>query len=205
MSTTVKKIKASKSSRNGLLSHAKRLICESEKILITPSSSQVQIKHNILMLEEFNNKLEAKNAEILGLMVESADITEDELTSETDSSSEMYYQICETLAKLKVNISNTDRNVPSEDSSKDNSNTNCSAKLPKLTLPTFGGKIDEYTSFIEIFEAEVDRNSKLSEIHKFNYLFGCLEGVAKDAVRGMVPSAENYETLKLVLNRISAT
>jgi hypothetical protein len=67
------------------------------------------------------------------------------------------------------------------------------AKLPKLTLPKFGGKVLEWSSFWDQFLAIID-HSEMAEINKFAYLKSLLEGEAADAISGLTLSAGNYTT-----------
>ena len=67
-------------------------------------------------------------------------------------------------------------------------------KLPKLTLPRFRGNITEFRSFWESFENAVHRNTSLSRIDKFNYLYSLLEGPALLVIKGLALTEENYQT-----------
>ena len=43
-------------------------------------------------------------------------------------------------------------------------------KLPKLGIKKFSGEPTAWMTFIDLFEATVDRSTNLSEVEKFNYL-----------------------------------
>ncbi|XP_064625943.1 uncharacterized protein LOC135486774 [Lineus longissimus] len=73
------------------------------------------------------------------------------------------------------------------------------SKLPKLTLPTFNGYLTDWLPFWERYTAEIDKNSNISDINRFDYLYGLLEGEALDSVRSLIPSAANYVILKKTL------
>ena len=53
------------------------------------------------------------------------------------------------------------------------------AKLPKLHLRNFNGKICEWPEFWDGFSSSIDDNDQLSDVDKFAYLRGYLEGPAK--------------------------
>lgn len=67
------------------------------------------------------------------------------------------------------------------------------AKLPKLTLPTFSGKILEWTSFWDQYVAIIDQ-SEMAVINKFAYLKSLLVDEAADAISGLTLSEDNYTT-----------
>ena len=52
-------------------------------------------------------------------------------------------------------------------------------KLPKLEIKNFSGKLAAWMTFIDSFEATVDRSANLSDVEKFNFLLSYLE---KDAL-----------------------
>ena len=67
------------------------------------------------------------------------------------------------------------------------------SKLPKLELKKFGGKIEEWQSFIEIFNALV-HHTDIPLISKFSYLKYALEGEALSVIGGLPLTEGNYET-----------
>ena len=73
------------------------------------------------------------------------------------------------------------------------------SKLPQLTLPKFDGKLTEWTPFWERFNAEIDHNPDISDINRFDYLYGLLDGDALDVVCAIIPSSANYKVLKKTL------
>ena len=73
------------------------------------------------------------------------------------------------------------------------------SKLPKLSLPKFNGTLTDWLAFWERFLVEIDKHPDLSDINKFDYLYGLLEGAALDTVKSILPSAGNYGVLKETL------
>ena len=65
-------------------------------------------------------------------------------------------------------------------------------KLPKMILKPFTGDPLEWTSFWESFEAAVDRNYRINNIEKMNYLKNYLKGEAERAIKGFTLSNDNY-------------
>lgn len=74
-------------------------------------------------------------------------------------------------------------------------------KLPKLTLPHFGGNPTRWTAFWDSYESAIHGNDELSEVDKFNYLRSLLEGSAFEAVRGLTLSAANYQDAISILKK----
>ena len=54
------------------------------------------------------------------------------------------------------------------------------AKLPKLRMKNFGGKFCEWPEIWDSFSSLIDNNDQLSDVDKFAYLRGYLEGLASE-------------------------
>ena len=67
------------------------------------------------------------------------------------------------------------------------------AKLPKLSLPKFGGEIQEWMPFWEQFDAVIDKRDDLPIVTKFSYLRDTLFGEAKRAIAGLSLTGANYQ------------
>ncbi|XP_061176063.1 uncharacterized protein LOC133185014 [Saccostrea echinata] len=72
-------------------------------------------------------------------------------------------------------------------------------KLPKFELPSFNGDKLKWKEFWDSFEASVHKNSRLSNIEKFNYLKSKMEGTAQSAISGLMLSHENYDVALSIL------
>jgi len=99
--------------------------------------------------------------------------------------------------RVKFESFSTEEKAPSV------SNTN--VKLPKLEIPKFSGDTLKWLEFFELFECNVDKNSKLSDIEKFSYLRGLVEGKAANTISGLQLSSANYKTaLNLLKTRFGS-
>ena len=67
------------------------------------------------------------------------------------------------------------------------------AKLPKLHLRNFNGKICEWPEFWDGFSSSIDDNGQLSDVDKFAYLRGYLEGPGKSTIAGLSLTGANYK------------
>lgn len=65
--------------------------------------------------------------------------------------------------------------------------------FPRLQLPTFSGDILQWSSFASLFKASVDGNSRLSEVHKLQYLKGALKGEAAQLLNHIPIETGFYE------------
>ncbi|XP_064639580.1 uncharacterized protein LOC135495093 [Lineus longissimus] len=71
--------------------------------------------------------------------------------------------------------------------------------LPKLQLITFEGDILRWKSFIDSFEAAIDKNSALENIQKFQYLRAQLKGEAALVIEGLPLTSDNYTNAMEIL------
>ncbi|XP_063635199.1 uncharacterized protein LOC134805946 [Cydia splendana] len=79
--------------------------------------------------------------------------------------------------------------------------TQSTAKLPKLTLPTFKGDTLRWAEFWDRYKSNV-HDKDLPDSEKMAYLLGCLEGEALQAVEGLGITARNYDvTLGILKGR----
>ena len=65
-------------------------------------------------------------------------------------------------------------------------------KLPKLTLPTFNGDHTLWTGFWDVFEHIIDSHKELSDVQKFTYLKGQMEGEAAELIKGFKVEGISY-------------
>ena len=76
------------------------------------------------------------------------------------------------------------------------------ARLPKITVKRFGGKIQEWQEFWDSFYSSVNQNDCLSDVDKFTYLKGLLTEPARSTIAGFSLTAANYkDALDLFKNR----
>lgn len=72
--------------------------------------------------------------------------------------------------------------------------------LPRLQIPTFSGKIEEYLSFMELFQSLVGSDSTLSDTEKMYYLTGSLVGEPKSLIQHLSITGDNYSIAIDLLN-----
>ncbi len=70
--------------------------------------------------------------------------------------------------------------------------TSSQARLPKLEIKKFSGRIHECQEFWDSFRSAIHNNASLSDVDKFSYLRGLIDGPAKATIAGFALTAENY-------------
>ncbi|XP_039303432.1 uncharacterized protein LOC120357333 [Solenopsis invicta] len=78
-------------------------------------------------------------------------------------------------------------------SSRDTAESVTHVHLPKLNLPTFSGKYDEWFPFYDTFVSLTLSNVTLNNIKKFQYLRASLTGDASNVINSLEISDTNYE------------
>lgn len=80
------------------------------------------------------------------------------------------------------------------------------SRLPALRLPSFGGEMDQWVGFSNLFDSLVDRRTDLSPGQKLAYLMSCLSGEPRGLVQHLKITDENYSIARdLLLKRYQNT
>ncbi|XP_026746190.1 uncharacterized protein LOC113507533 [Trichoplusia ni] len=66
-------------------------------------------------------------------------------------------------------------------------------KLPKIKIPTFSGKYEEWQTFFDLFFSLIHRNTKLSPVEKLHYLKSNLSGEPEVILRNYTTTDANYD------------
>ena len=110
------------------------------------------------------------------------------------------------LSKFQANIkklslsNNAPQNVtyPQLFAQTDSTQHNCnlksvSVKLPDIRIEPFSGKITDFESFFQLFDALIVQNSSLSDIQKFVYLKSYLKGESLKLIDSLKVTNENFQ------------
>ncbi|MEM7375552.1 MAG: DUF1759 domain-containing protein [Bacteroidota bacterium] len=73
-------------------------------------------------------------------------------------------------------------------------------KAPKMTLPRFGGDYMAWKQFWGIFKANIHDKPEFTNIERFTYLLGQLDGIAKDTISGLLITEDNYSAAVSLLD-----
>ena len=75
-------------------------------------------------------------------------------------------------------------------------------KLQKIELPKFRGDVTRWLSFWDSFNSAIHTNGNVSDIDKFHYLKGLLEGSAAQSIQGLSLTSANYhEAISILKER----
>ena len=135
-------------------------------------------------------KLEDVGTTVLSLLDD-----EDDIEAEVLENEELSDKIISAVSCLDALLGES-KSSPSEA----NSCTQFSSLegLPRITRPTFDGDYLQFRPFMDQFTATVhDRD--ISDVHKFTYLQSALRGPAREAIRGISCTAENYKSAMTIL------
>ncbi|XP_077258484.1 uncharacterized protein LOC143895317 [Temnothorax americanus] len=72
------------------------------------------------------------------------------------------------------------------------SNSASNVRLPKLDLPNFTGKYEEWFPFYEMFNSIINDNHAISNLQKFQYLRASVTGEAANVIQSLELSEQNY-------------
>lgn len=116
---------------------------------------------------------------------------------------EAFYALSAKIREL-LNSMRTPRSAASPTSiasSHETSDTLTHVRLPKLNLPIFSGKYDEWFPFFNTFHSVIHSNAALSNIQRFQYLRAYLTGGASNVVNSLEISEANYEVAWALLKQ----
>ena len=164
---------------------------------------KIALKDNITLLKQLDGQ-------IIDVISDSKDEDADnQVCKEIEESDEIIAEFEKTLLTVKATLRKLGGDQSgsllksTEPSNEENLNDSCAstssvgksvrAKLPKLQLRNFDGKICEWPEFWNGFSSSIDNNDQLSDVDKFAYLRGFLERPAKSTIAGLSLTEANYK------------
>lgn len=114
---------------------------------------------------------------------------------------EEFYKYEEVYLSIQADLSDLlsllDRNKVQEQSLSGNTSQSLQgqqslAKLPRIQLPTFTGRYEDWPAYEDLFIALVHSNSSLGEVQKFHYLKTSVSGEAESLIRHIQVTGDNY-------------
>lgn len=149
------------------------------------AASQDELEARLGTLEGTHIKIQTLDDEILGGLTEASAINGECL--EIAAREEQILGLCAKIRlALKVFIKPTVQKPGRSD-------YNEHVKLPKLSLPRFGGKLTEWLAFWEVFQSAVHNSTSLDPVHKFFYLRGQVDGEAQMLIEGFAVTGDSYD------------
>ena len=157
-------------------------------------------------LGEQLQKIVPLDEEILAELAADEKVTEEEVADEIERSGRLRADATQVLAAIEERLTEQPPPPPASQVAPQYVNSNQSyqpissqqktvrAKLPKLEVKKFNGKLCEWQEFWDSFESAIHMNDGLSNVDKFSYLRSLLLGSAKSAIGGFALTSANYES-----------
>lgn len=120
-----------------------------------------------------------------------------ELNPSVDSMLDLYIILASTLRDI-INEKDNQNGAINMNSTSIHNNSNMQShnmqdlKLPRLSIPTFSGRFDEWTTFYDTFSTYVD-SSSIADVNKMHYLKASVTGTAKQLIQNLPPTDANYK------------
>ena len=203
--------------RGGHRASAKKLVTKMEEIVASVNSESTEkdlmaLRQGQIALKDKITLLKQLDGQIIDVISDSKDEDVDnQVCKEIEESDEIIAEFEKTLLTVKATLRKFGAGgeqsgsllKSTQPSNEENLNDSCAstssvgksvrAKLPKLQLRNFDGKICEWPEFWDGFSSSIDNNDQLSDVDKFAYLRGFLEGPAKSTIAGLSLTEANYK------------
>ncbi|OXA42254.1 uncharacterized protein LOC110859464 [Folsomia candida] len=151
---------------------------------VTAPAPEAKIRHYIKTVERAQEKIEDLFQKIASIVdPKDMDPHSAEYMSMKDRALELEHQFATVLKTFAVPV------IPTAASP----STPSTLQLPKLTLPTFDGDLNEWIAFRDMFTNAVHNNASLSKSQKLTYLKAQLKGEAARQVQSITISDANYD------------
>lgn len=132
------------------------------------------------------NRIQAQIDELLATSDDLEYVEQLKLEQETEyiEFEEMYFNVAEKIERfLKIESVSTDGTRDGARETRSNERSQflyardiSQVHLPKIAIPKFSGKYEDWYPFHNTFESIIHSNTKLTDIQRFHYLISSLEG-----------------------------
>ena len=203
MAETLQRTRAGHVSRVTCQENNTRQIFEKDPSLVS-NLELSKLKFSLKTCKEQQEKIECINKEIIDAL-EAAQANVDSIQSEQDKIDTIDFKVgsfIQALEDLIVTIEEAPAVAVEEDIDRDSTHPmprNISLKLPKISLPTFSGKYNEWTPFYDLFKNTVDCNRALSDIQKLQYLKTSLKEQPARLLSHLPTTNANYQVALTIL------
>lgn len=175
------------------------------------ATSKAQLLKWKASIREQYDKIAPLDELILAEMAADEKSTEEEIAEEIERSGRLRVDAVQTLATIEERLTEPAHPPlapltppPHVQESQNSPNVSLSsqsgqqkvvrAKLPKLEVKKFNGKLCEWQEFWDSFESAIHQNDGLSNVDKFSYLRSLLLEPARSAIGGFALTSANYES-----------
>ncbi|XP_070515860.1 uncharacterized protein [Cardiocondyla obscurior] len=189
--TAAKQLIALKKKRAAIKSAVTRIETFTNSALLDELDEEVRFE-----LAERRERLSDYNQEYADVQLQIEEIDERELR-DRDTFEKTYFSLRAKLTRLTRpsggGSSARLSPVPSGSEGSGGRESLAFIRLPKINLPTFSGKYEEWTTFHDTFNSLIHENEPLSNVQKFHYLRASLVDEAKNVIAALEVSGTNYE------------
>ncbi|KAJ8974050.1 hypothetical protein NQ317_016288 [Molorchus minor] len=137
--------------------------------------------------------------------IECLEDCDEQALQDRDTVENKYYTLIGQLQKIIASRESHKSQRNSEISALTHSTQNLPpVKLPDIQIPTFTGKISDWTSFNELFSALIINNDRLTDVQRFMYLKGYLSDEPLKLISNLQLTNDNFAAaLKILEDRYS--
>ena len=176
--------------RNGLKARINKILTIVNKHYTTDPLDIFKVQFYLNQLAEHHAEINAIQKQLF------QEHCEDDAATETQADVCEWFdgKVCEIKKKLLEIQILLKPEEPTPGTSTGTGNSQCreTVKLPKIEIPTFHGKHEDWTSFADLFLASVHSNSTLSGAQKLQYLKGAVKGEASNLIKSFQITDSNY-------------
>lgn len=173
----------------------KKINYHADRAIATPKPSESEALNRLSYIEPAYDSF----IELMKEFEELSDFDEDDMKPATNEIVETFIQ---TASKLKSAIKGTTAPDLSLNSSVMQNRSHQNVKLPRISIPTFNGNYNEWTTFYDAFISLVDSNPDEPDVSKMHHLRSCLSGTAFSLIKTLPVTETNYKRAwKLLCDR----
>ncbi|KAF8781374.1 hypothetical protein HNY73_011775 [Argiope bruennichi] len=157
-----------------------------------------KVKASLTRLENTPDELESKNEIVIRLqrleLLKEFERLDSELTVEASEIEEFENRYFSLKLKFqnKIDVFNTSQYTSAE-TQNSSIQSNSNFRLPKLNIPVFSGKFEDWMNFKDLFVSTAHSQISLSNSQKFQYLKDLLSDEPASLIKHIPLSNDSYE------------
>lgn len=156
---------------------------------ITLSYVETRLENVDQYWQAFNKTHEKIMDEISDKELEASDYYNNDFFMQVE---EIYVEYKSKLKECLYKLKSSAPSVAAPTTDSFSSEKSLRVHLPKITIPTFTGKYNDWTSFKDLFTSLVHNNKGLDDVQKLHYLKTHVQGEAEQLLKHIPVTADNY-------------
>ena len=162
-----------------------------------------EVEKHLEKLEKFSSDVEDIQAKIVQLCETDKDIETQVDVSEWFD--EKVTEIEQKLVKIRTELSpvvETPNTEPEPNYNPHRARAHDAVRLPKIEIPSFDGKCEDWTAFANLFNATIGNSTVLTGAQKLQYLKGAVKGEPAGLIKSLMVTDDNFtEAWKILEGR----